>query len=287
MDVLLAQVALWSGRTRECIERGTDAIELFQEIGDRWGEMMSTGSVIRAHAELGQDDAYTTLLAHFYEVAYTMPDEGMHAFPAVIEASVQLQRGNAVEAMRVLEALDTPDPNDLGGADVSAAIGLARLQLGDVDGALEALEGPYVAATDDGAKLAVGCRLALAYAVAHRCDDARRVLDEMSERNGGTYSDRMIALWAESLVHVQTGSGDGRGSVDAAHAIATATDARLEHAIAALARACVLDALGAPEATDAFADADLQLAALRITGDGWRNLFDLALAGVLRGEEAV
>ena len=287
MDVLLANVALWSGRTRECVERGTDAIELFQEIGDRWGEMMSTGSVIRAHAELGQDDEYASALAHFYEVARTMPDEGMHTFPAVVEASVQLQRGNAAEAALVLEALDTPDPNDLGGADVSAAIGLARLQLGDVAGALDALEGPYEAATDDGAKLAVGCRLALAYAVAHRCDDARRVLDQMSERSGGTYSDRMIALWAESLMHVQTGSGDGRGSADAAHAIATATDARLEHAIAALARACVLDALGDTEATEAKADAELQLAALQITGDGWRNLFEIALAGVLKGEEAI
>jgi class 3 adenylate cyclase/tetratricopeptide (TPR) repeat protein len=287
MDVLLANVALWSGRTRECIERGTDAIELFQEIGDRWGEMMSTGSVIRAHAELGQDDEYASLLAHFYEVAYTMPDEGMHTFPAVVEASVQLQRGNAAEAAQVLDALETPDPNDLGGADVSAAIGLARLQLGDVAGALEALVGPYEAATDDGAKLAVGCRLALAYAVAHRCDDARRVLEQMNERSGGTYSDRIIALWAESLVHVQTGDGDGRGSVDAAHAIATATDARLEHAIAALARACVLDALDDEEAAESLDDADLQLASLGISGDGWRNLFELALAGVLKGEEAV
>ncbi|HEY5076690.1 MAG TPA: adenylate/guanylate cyclase domain-containing protein, partial [Acidimicrobiia bacterium] len=48
MDVLLANVALWSGRTRECIERGNEAIELFQDIGDRWGEVMSTGSVVRA-----------------------------------------------------------------------------------------------------------------------------------------------------------------------------------------------------------------------------------------------
>ena len=44
-----------------------------------------------------------------------------------------------------------------------------------------------------------------------------------------------------------TSGGDGRGSVDAAHAIATATDARLEHAIAALARATVYEALGDAE----------------------------------------
>jgi len=32
----------------------------------------------------------------------------------------------------------------------------------------------------------VGCRLALAYAVAHRCEDARVVLAELNARNGGT-----------------------------------------------------------------------------------------------------
>ena len=283
MDVLLAQVALWSGRTRECVERGNDAIELFQDIGDRWGEVMSTASVVRANAELGNDDEYAATLARYYEVARTMPDVGMRQFPYLIEASVQLQRGNATEAAQSLEVVDLADPNDLGAADTAAAVGLVRLQLGDVDGALQALEGAYAVATNDGPKLGVGCRLALAYAVAHRCEDARNVITELNERAGGTYSDRMMALWAEALVHVQTGSGDGRGSVDAAHAIATATDARLEHAIAALARASVLEALGDAEATGARDDAERQLATLQISANGWRRVFDLALEGVQAG----
>jgi class 3 adenylate cyclase/tetratricopeptide (TPR) repeat protein len=280
MDVLLANVALWRGRTRECCERGTDAIELFREIGDRWGEVMSTASVVRAQAELGHDEEYASALARYYEVARSMPDEGMHSFPALVEASVQLQRGHATEAARALEKVDTVGADELGAADASAAIGLTRLQLGDVDGALEVLEPAYAAATDDGPRLAVGCRLALTYAVAHRCDDARRVLEEMNARNGGTYSDRMIALWAESLVHVQTRSGDGRGSVDAAHAIATATDARLEHAIAALARAYVFESLADPAAAETREDAERQLTSLNISGEGWRRVFELALAGV-------
>lgn len=280
MDVLLANVALWSGRTRECIERGGEAIELFREIGDRWGEVMSTGSLVRAHGELGQDDEYAATLARYYEVAHSMPDEGMHSIPTLVEASVQLQRGNAAEALELLLTVDPGDDDDLGAADGLEAIGLARLQLGDVDGAIDTFEGPYANATADGPKLAVGCRLALAYAVAHRCDDTRRVLEEMSERSGGTYSDRMIALWAESLVHVQTGAGEGRGSVDAAHAIATGTDARLEHALAALARASVFEALRDDEAPAAREDAERQLESLGITGSGWRRVFDLALGGV-------
>ncbi|MDQ1379400.1 MAG: hypothetical protein QOJ71_119, partial [Actinomycetota bacterium] len=204
MDVLLANVALWSGRTRECCERGNEAIELFREIGDRWGEVMSTASVVRAYAELGNDEAYESTLARYREVARTMPDEGMRDFPVLVEASVQLQRGHATEAEQVLASIEPGDENDLGAADTHAALGLARLQLGDPDGAISHLEGAYEIATDDGPRLGVGCRLALAYAVAHRCDDTRRVLEELSERSGGTYSDRMMALWAESLVHVQT-----------------------------------------------------------------------------------
>ena len=104
MDVLLANVALWTGRTRECIERGNDAIELFQEIGDRWGECMATGSVIRAHAELGQDDEYAAGLERFRDVSSQMPDEGMRTFPDVIDACVELQRGNPERALRVAAA---------------------------------------------------------------------------------------------------------------------------------------------------------------------------------------
>jgi hypothetical protein len=212
-----------------------------------------------------------------------MPDEGMRQFPYLVEASVQLQRGNATEATRALDMVELADPNDLGAADTAAAAGLARLQLGDVEGALLALEGAYAAAANDGAKLGVGCRLALAYAVAHRCENARDVIAELNERAGGTYSDRMMALWAEALVHVQTGSGDGRGSVDAAHAIATATDARLEHAIAALARASVLEALGDDEAAEARDDAERQLTSLQLPANGWRRVFELALEGVQAG----
>ncbi len=280
MDVLLANVALWSGRLRECVERGNDAVELFRDIGDNWGEVMSTASLVRAHAELGHDGEYASTLERYYDVARTMPDEGMRQFPALVEASVQLQRGNAADAARILGSVELDDPNELGSADTAAALGLAQLQLGNIEGALAALEGAYRIATDDGPKLAVGCRLALTYAAAHRCEDARDVLQEMNERTGGTYADRMIALWAESLVHVQTGSGDGRGSVDAAHAIATATDARLEHAIAALARACVVEALGEDDASATREDAERQLASLQITGEGWRRVFEVALEGV-------
>ena len=283
MNVLLANVALWTGSSRDAIERGNDAIELFQAIGDRWGEVMATGSVIRAAASLGHAEQYAQYLAHFRAIARAMPDVGMHTFPDVVEACVELQRGNAAEAWAILERLDVVEENDLGAADEAGAIGLARLQLGDTAGAIQALAPPYAGASDDGPRLGVGCRLALAYAAAHRTDDARAVIDDLARRAGGTYFDRVIALWAESLVHAQTG-GDARAGVDAAHAITQATDARVDQAMAELARGLVLEALADADARTVRDDADRQLAALGLSGAGWRRVFSLALDGLTAAE---
>ncbi len=279
MGVLLGQVALWSGRAAEAVDRGRESIALFQEIGDRWGEVMATGWTVRALAELGRDDEYAACLTRFTEVARQLPDENMHTIPALVEAGVFLQRGDAEAAWAVLGQVEPPEETHVAAADEVAALGLCRLQRGDVAGAIATLEASFRAAEDDGPRMALGCRLALAYAASRRSDDARAVIDELATRGGGTYSDRMLALWAESLVHAQTGEGDARASVDAAHAIATATDARLEHAIAAFARAKVLAALDDPEADEAADDAQRQLDGLGITADGWARVFDEALAG--------
>jgi class 3 adenylate cyclase/tetratricopeptide (TPR) repeat protein len=280
MDVLLANVALWTGRTRECVERGREGIAVFQDIGDRWGEAMATGSVIRAYAELGQDDEYRSLLDHLYAFAPTLPDEGLHSIPASVEAAVELQRGHADTAIAILEAISARDTSNLGTADVTAATGLARLQLGDADGAIAVLADPYGAADTDGPRMALGCRLALAYAAGHRPAQACAVIDDLRARAGGTYLDRLLALWAESIVQAQTGDGDARASVDAAYAIVAATDARLDQAIAALARAKLLHALGDADAAGAADDARRQLDGLGVSGEGWARLFDVALGRI-------
>jgi class 3 adenylate cyclase/tetratricopeptide (TPR) repeat protein len=280
MDVLLSNVALWRGRTRESLDRGRNALELFQEIGDNWGEVMSTGPVVRALAELGRDDEYQGCIARLHEVARAMPDEGMHDFGHVLEACIDLQRGDVDRASRILEHLDV-DESGIGGADFYSARGLAYAQQGRLDDAIALLEAHYPGAEHDGPAMALGSRLALAYAAAGRVDDAQRVIDELQARSGGTYSDRILALWAESLAHARRGDRDARAPIDAAHAIATTTDAPLEHALAALARAKVLTALAAPDASEVADDAHRQLDAMGISALGWHHLFDLALADVL------
>jgi len=283
MDVLLASVRLWSGRMEESVARGREAIALFQEIGDRWGEVMATGPVVRSLAELGRDEDYADTLAHYRAISRDMPDEGMRSFPAVLESLVDLQQGRPEQAQAILETLEISrddDSGQLGFADGRAASGLALLQLGRVEEAIDVLACAYAGAAEDGAVMSIGCRLALAYAAAHRTDDADRVITDLRGRTGGTFSDRVLALWAESLTRIQQGAHDAAGPIDTAYKIATATDAPLEHAIAALARSKVLDALGADGAAEAAETAASQLDEIGLTAGGWSRVFDLALADV-------
>ncbi|MDZ4826135.1 MAG: adenylate/guanylate cyclase domain-containing protein [Actinomycetota bacterium] len=277
MTVLLADIALWSGRSEEATKRGREAMALFREIGDGWGEVQATIPVLRGLAELARVDEYRSCLDRFREVAYALPDEGMRGIPDLLDASVKLQRGDVIGAREILDAYELPAEERVGWNDQAGAMGLASLQSGNIDDALVVLETAYGGAEHDGPALALGSRLALTYAAAHRPDDALRVIGEINSRRGGTYSDRMFALWAESAARFQLDDGDARAPVDAAHAIATGTDAPLEHAIAALARAHVLEALATADAKEIRLDARRQLDALRLSGEGWSRVFDLAL----------
>ena len=275
MDVLLADVALWRGRSEDALREGRTALQLFQDIGDRWGETQASAPVVRALAELGRRDESEACLARLREVVEYLPSPGMREVPNIVQGNVLLQYGHA-EAAR--ELLTIPDQAlvELGSTDYAAAYGLTQLQLGYADAAIAVFESEYGAAEYDGVAMLMGSRLALAYAVARRPDDALRIVTELQARAGGTYHDRLIALWAEAAARFQL-TGDGRAAVEAAHAIAVATDAPLEHAIAAHARAHVLEAMGAPEASEVRADANRQLDALDISGVGWSTIFRLAL----------
>jgi len=203
-----------------------------------------------------------------------------------VDAMVELQRGNALAAWEMIGRVPHDDEPSVGQADLDSVRGLALLQLGRADDGTALLELAYGVADHDGPAMALGSRLTLGYAAVHRPDDALRIADELQARTGGTYSDRMLALWGESLARAQLGDGDARAGVDAANAIAATTDAPLEHAVAALARARVLEALGDDDADEANDDADRQLRTLGIDAAGWMLLFDGALEGVRPADAA-
>ena len=282
MDVLLANVALWSGRMSESVERGSDAIALFQEIGDRWGEVMATGSVVRALAELGHDDEYADTLAHYREISRDMPDEGMRTFPEVVEALVDLQQGRPDAAQAILETLDIDGERRQRPARSRRRLRRDRASRCCSSATSTARSTSSSAATRPRPTTARRWRSAAGSRSRTRPRTAPTTptlvvaeLQRPQRRHVLRPHDR--ALGREPRAHA-TGSGDGRGSVDAAYAIATATDARSStRSPRWRARGCSRRS-ATDDADDAADDADGQLDAARPHRRRLARVFDLALA---------
>ena len=272
----------------ESVERGRDAIALFQEIGDRWGEVMATGSVVRALAELGHDDEYADTLAHYRDdLARRCPTKACARSPRSSSRSSTSSRAGPKRRRRSSTTLDIDTDDDsgqLGSADGSAAVGLALLQLGKVDDAIDAARN---AATPTPPTTARRCRSGAGSRSRTRPRTAPTtptlVIADLQRRDRRhVLRPHARAVGRELRAHAAGRARRAARPIDAAYEIATATDAPLEHAIAALARA-----QGARRARrrrrrrDAADDAALQLDALGLTADGWSRIFDLALADVV------
>ena len=284
MDVLLANVALWSGRTRECVERGNEAIELFQEIGDRWGEMMSTSSVVRAQAELGQRRRVRRLRSRATKRSRrALPDEGMRTIPIWVEASVQLQRGNATARDTRSWSRSTPADADeprrgrRARRDRPAAPATRRHRPARSSDWKFRTRPPPTTVRNS----AVGCRLALAYAAAHRCEDARDVLAE-HERSQRRYvlrpDDRAMGRSPRARAD-RKWRRPGQRRRRARHRDRDRRPARARdrgagpgvRAGSARRRPTPPTSATTPNASSRHSE---------ITGDGWRRVFELALEGV-------
>jgi hypothetical protein len=203
---------------------------------------------------------------------------------ASLATAVAAQMGDAERAFDNIEQLRRAvesEGEELGYADWAIAYGNALLQNDRVDDALAWLEPAYDAAVDEGPRAAVSGILSIAYAAAHRPDDARRVAEVGEQIAGGTYSDRMWQRWGEGFARLQTDDIEGGlAALDDADAIVSATSSRVDQAIAALARAVGLEAVGHAHAGQARADARERLDALGISGSGWERVFTAATRAV-------
>lgn len=279
MEVLLSNVALWRGRGEEAVRRGREAIALFREIGDRFGEVQAGSILARALAALAKWSEYEVCLAELDDAVRSQPDPDQHALTRLISAAVALQCGNpSVALARATEALEQAGEGEsLGSSERSGTLGGALLQSGRVDDAVAVLSSAYAASRADGPRAALGGLLALSYAAAGALADAARVIAELDAILGGTYMDRVVAHWARGFLALQRGDTPGAAAAfDAACALVDGTDLRVDTAIATLARARALEALGLAEATTALVQAADQLDALGIEATGWETVFALA-----------
>jgi hypothetical protein len=120
----------------------------------------------------------------------------------------------------------------------------------------------------------------LAYAGGRRPDEAIDAARTTASLTEATYLDRAVADIARGFASLQLGRlDDGEEAFCAALASVDATGDRSQQAIARLAQARALEALGRPEAADALDEAREALDRIGITAAGWDATFRAAAGG--------
>jgi len=280
MTVLLANIALWRGRAEHSMERGNEALSLFRDIHDRWGEVMAAVPTIRALNNLTRFRECDELVALVGGLVETMHDPAMRRNAAGLQAAVSVHRGDPETASRAIQQLGRADETAhdiVGDVDRALMTGLTLLQSSQVDDAVGLLERAYASATDDGPRYALGSALALAFDASGRPDDALTLCEQLTAIRGGSYLDRLFARLAAGFAFVQRGAaGDAAAAFEEAQTAAFATDSRLDRALVTVARACAYSALDLPSGRELATEANLTLHGAGFDAHGWRTVFELA-----------
>ena len=280
MKVLLANIALWRGRAEHSLERGNEALALFRDIHDGWGEVMACGPTIRALNNLTRFRECDELCARMAALVVPMHDPAMRRNAAGLRAAVAVHRGDPEASLAAIAeiTLDDDDPDDaVGDTDRALVTGLTMLQSGLITEAIALLEPAFHAAEDDGPRYALGSALGLALDAAGRPAEALAICDELSAIRGGSYLDRLYCRLAAGFAFVQQGAAsDAAAAFEEAQTAAFATDSRLDRAIVIVARSYAYAALDLPSGHELETEANLTLHGAGFDAHGWRTVFALA-----------
>jgi class 3 adenylate cyclase/tetratricopeptide (TPR) repeat protein len=286
MEVLLANVALWTGRIRLAIQRAENARTQFRDIADRWGELQSFAPAARALACLGKADEAERVRREVELLVDVLGDRGLVGVPAIVAAGVAAHMGDADRSAAELQLAESKwspviDAGEEGFGFQELRVGHARVlvQQGRPAEAMARIE-DWAGSENAGFVAASGGIHALACAGAGATDRAIELTDRLVELDTGSYLDHLEAWIARALALAQRGDEDAaREACEMVLGLADTTESILDQAIARLARAHVLDALGAHDAGSARAEARSRLDALGITAAGWDLAFRVAATG--------
>ena len=171
LGVLLANVALWSGRPAQSLERARDAVARFRAIGDSWGESQGLYVLVRALAAAGRiDDAFAELDVREEKQSLLTGVEGIASVvraqllvhiggPEALASALHLGGGAGAQAFTI-------------NAELQMLLGLALLQAGRADEAVAELEAARARARRR-CRPGAALRAALALALV-ACGDAPR-----------------------------------------------------------------------------------------------------------------
>ncbi|HWW54627.1 MAG TPA: AAA family ATPase, partial [Acidimicrobiales bacterium] len=172
MEVLLAGVALWTGRTGEAVELAGKARTRFVELRDRWGELQALAPLSRGLLALGDIDAGRRLLDEVSGVADDVVDPRMRRIGlGVVAVALTQQLGEGPAVIDFAREAVGPDPAAVR-PEQRAVLGLALLQAGRTVEGLALLEqagDPHAPVSE---QANVGMMLAFGLLAAGRAEEA-------------------------------------------------------------------------------------------------------------------
>lgn len=285
MTVLLASAQHWRGNVRASVESLEDARQVFMDIGDHWGQLRAIVPLARGLQAIGQREDAEVLVVDAEAIVEHYPEgSNERLMPAFLATELAIQRGDGEEALALMDravaaARSEWDPTSPGGGENSVNRGLALAMIGRVEEAVPMLQSVASAVRDVGPSGNVLSAYALVLAVAGDTEAAQEKAAMVAALDGGSYLDHTIARIAEACTSAAAGdAGAARAALAAVDQIVSVTDDELARAIAQLARARVLDAIGDDGAAEVLAVARAAFADLSIDPSGWDSLF-LAATG--------
>jgi tetratricopeptide (TPR) repeat protein len=215
----------------------------------------------------------------------SLPVDQEHIMAVMAGLGATVQIGDLERGKRLLDAVPPGflqgdgGPVVVGDAERATALGLHRLQAGDVLGALAVL-GSLDELLQPELDPNLHSALALAHAAAGALDEALREADEVDAHDRASYLDRITAGIARGLALARRGDATAAtAAFDQVRAAADATEDRVSQALTRLADATAAAARGDADAGTRMWEAEARLAELDLLGTSWRQAYALA-AGV-------
>jgi len=277
LQILLGNLALWSGRASTAIERSTAAIATMEELGDPWGTGQATVVRNRALAAAGRvREALAAIDEQIADLDQTS-GEPTDAFAYTARVQVLTAAGAADALPAALHLQPSPERESSAPFGYERRVCLARalLQAGRVDESIAAFgvvaQGFSDLRTGPGA--ALRSAFALALVAGGRLDEA-----EAHIRAGvsGSYLDELQLDLAAAFLALRRGAPDTWTRFDELVARMDQSEAVLEQVITRVARAHAYAAVEHPRAGESRADADRALATIDAAMPGWETTFALA-----------
>jgi class 3 adenylate cyclase/tetratricopeptide (TPR) repeat protein len=286
MLIVRSSVLLWSGHVEAAVKRSEEAVSLMRAIDDTAGIQQAVAVQGRALVQAGRTSEGFAALRLGLDLG-TGTTVGVNQLVSTAAGAAAVALGDPEEARRWLTGTDLSrlDPSIVGHSDRIVALGLAALQLGEIDDALSLLR-RAVADDDEGAVSGYAAAMLSLALVAHGDADAARAMAHAARTTSrSTYADKLMAGLA--LACLEARDGDqlmARDALDEATEIARGTDDHLAPMLVTFAAAAASSRLAAREASPGFsAPADVLTqrarelaAAIGTDGRGWERAFALA-----------